>query len=79
MNKYNQITLLRQDDVTVTPDSQQVSSQNGRCYTPKQLRYMNRVRQNKESNVPVSKRNYKYVSYDSIQMTLKFIGICENK
>ena len=78
MSKYNQITLLRQDDATVTPVSQQVSSQNGR-YTPKQLRYMNRVRQNKQTNTPASKRNYKYVSYDSVQMTLKFIGICENK
>lgn len=76
-SKYNQITLLRQDDATVTPDSQQVSSQKG--YTPKQLRYMNKVRRNKPANTPTNKRNYKYVSYDHIQMTLKFIGICENK
>ena len=77
MNKYNQITLLRQDDATVTPDSPQVSSQKG--YTAKQVRYMNKVRQNRPTNKPTSKRNYKYVSYGDIEFTLKFLGICENK
>lgn len=77
MNKYNQIDLFELDAQQSTPDSPQVSSQKG--YSQKQLRYMNKVRQNRPTNKPTSKRNYKYVSYDDIQMTLKFMGICENK
>lgn len=77
MYKYNQIDLLQLNAEQSTPVSPQVSSQKG--YTQKQLRYMNKVRQNRPTNTPTTKRHYKYVSYDSIQMTLKFMGICENK